>query len=93
MLSKMNFSDSKILKPCPFCGGDARFEELSHRISNIECVGWNYTIKCSKCGVKLPQTATLLMFMNNNGLPSITSSSEGIRNTLIDAWNQRKGDD
>lgn len=87
----MIFGDKSILKPCPFCGGDARFKKISYN-NYTQFIGWDYTIECSKCGVRFPQKATLSIYMNEDGLPSISSASEGNRNVLIDAWNKRKGD-
>lgn len=43
--------------------------------------------------VRQNNKATLSIYMNEDGLPSISSASEGNRNALIDAWNERKGDD
>ena len=40
------------LKPCPFCGGEAKFEEVTIEFNSGF---WDYggiVIKCSKCGVQ-----------------------------------------
>ena len=41
---------SEELKPCPFCGGEAKFVESRDSVipGKLEVVAWN--VQCSKCG-------------------------------------------
>lgn len=41
------------LKPCPFCGGKARFSTRAH-LSRYYLSGWEFSICCSKCNVVDP---------------------------------------
>lgn len=46
-----NFDELKaqiFLKPCPFCGGEAKIEELESRIDRFRAV-----IKCQRCGANI----------------------------------------
>ena len=37
-----------ILKPCPFCGGKADFEEIERYYSDI-----SWTVMCTQCGASI----------------------------------------
>jgi uncharacterized Zn finger protein len=39
------------LKPCPFCGGAAEFV-VEANFTRSSTRGWEFTIECSKCGVR-----------------------------------------
>lgn len=43
------------LKPCPFCGGKAKFFSKTN-ISRGITRGWEFGIYCSKCDVTTPKT-------------------------------------
>ncbi len=36
------------LKPCPFCGGEAKLESLRERVF-YSPVKWHFRLKCKKC--------------------------------------------
>ena len=46
------------LKPCPFCGGEATpvyCENGSQYTSNILYINKRGTVKCKRCGIRLPR--------------------------------------
>lgn len=74
------------LKPCPFCGGEAKFL--------IKCTsergvsrGYGFGIYCSKCGVTTAKTNYALEFrMGDNGEIEIATDE---RPLAAEAWNRR----
>ena len=47
-----------LLKPCPFCGGDATpvyCENGNQYTSNIVYLSKRGTIRCKRCGLQLPK--------------------------------------
>ena len=42
------------LRKCPFCGGEAKFVDISKSDSLCD-IGYRFTIQCSKCYIKLPR--------------------------------------
>lgn len=42
------------LKPCPFCGGEAKFFiTASSKTENL--FRWNFGLHCTKCGIETPK--------------------------------------
>lgn len=76
------------LKPCPFCGGEAEFDQTAYgRTTDHSSVSLQFEIRCKKCGATAP---------NAYGYISINLSSNGElniwhddKNPAIDAWNRR----
>lgn len=83
-------NDNK-LKPCPFCGGKARFKIKGYMSSNYSA-GFSCTIECSACGcTPIPKPHDLSLTMDENGEVKMTDASIVLRDNMILAWNQRAG--
>ena len=39
---------SEKLKPCPFCGGEAKIDRRCNEVQNF----WDFRVVCNKCSVK-----------------------------------------
>ena len=65
---------SKELKPCPFCGGEARF-----RIYDLKgyCGNYEYTIRCDNCNIQFRED-------------DVYQNEIIARQKVIDKWNTRK---
>lgn len=74
------------LLPCPFCGGEAKFETLENGASNYN-VNFEFTIRCSKCNCSLPESYNLKLSLEDKG--DINIKSEDIRKEALKAWNKR----
>jgi Lar family restriction alleviation protein len=75
------------LKPCPFCGGKASFEQRSYGTTSPDSVRLGFSIRCIKCGTFVPGA---------DGYIAINLSSIGElniwhddRKQAFDAWNRR----
>lgn len=54
------------LKPCPFCGGEARLERIPNR---------SFIVRCPKCGAKTPYwswSAAAIKTWNKRAQPTFT---------------------
>jgi len=74
------------LKPCPFCGGEAKVEELESQVDLFRAV-----IKCQCCGANLNWSQEF--YYRTKKLPSGTIlKTKRIPASLspFDAWNRRK---
>lgn len=77
------------LKPCPFCGGKARFIAKGVESGN-NTIGYNCVIECSKCGCSPYKKAhTLYVTLRENGEIELTEAGNIERKNLIFMWNQR----
>lgn len=76
------------LKPCPFCGGKAKFINRGNFSSNFSS-GFQYTIKCIDCDITLAQTEEMHFHLSDNGEPIMTEASKFNRERMINAWNRR----
>lgn len=77
------------LKPCPFCGGEAKYVVKCHSERGI-ARGWEFGIYCTKCGVTTPKTYYKLeVQLSGDGQISII---EDERCQAIEAWNKRVTD-
>lgn len=75
------------LKPCPFCGGKAYFEQRGYGTTDLGSVRLAFSIRCKKCGIFGP---------GSDGHIAINLSSTGELNVwhddrkqAIEAWNRR----
>ena len=81
---------NSILKPCPFCGGKAKFfctvikERTVHR-------GWLFRIVCTECKATLPKTDYEIEVKFNDDGEIKTVIDE--RPLAVEAWNRRAGDE
>ena len=73
------------LKPCPLCGGKAKFRTISNRSSHSN-VGFDFTIECVKCKTSSPKTYTIQFELGNNG--EIELILDG-REIALQGWNRR----
>lgn len=73
------------LKNCPFCGGAAAYTPvLSSARGSIR--GWEFCIKCTKCGVSTPKNYKVEAQINGAG-ELITVVDK--RYDAMEDWNQR----
>lgn len=78
------------LKKCPFCGGKASFSIKNDFSRNI-IKGYEFNIRCNKCGVTNPDREYRIEFrMNDSGEIEIVSDG---RKNAIEAWNKRYKED
>lgn len=82
------------LRPCPFCGGEAKFElsaAVKCQTERGNTKGWEFGICCTECSVKTPRTHYKLeVQLNDDGQISVI---EDERYKAIEAWNRRASDD
>lgn len=77
------------LKPCPFCGGKAKFVVKSTESGNGK-VGFGFAIQCSKCHLTHPNTVDAVrMSFNENGEIEIVDDGRGFAKS---EWNRRCND-
>lgn len=77
------------LKPCPFCGGQAKFFTKVNDAKNTS-IGWFFGIFCTECGVTTPKTSYYLEAkLTDSGELEITRDD---RSEAIEAWNRRPDD-
>lgn len=78
------------LKPCPFCGGKAKFLVKCHS-ERVISRGWNFGIYCTKCDVTSPKTDyNLEVQLDSSGEIKISVDE---RPLAIEAWNRRDDND
>lgn len=77
--------ENKALKPCPFCGGKAKFVTISNN-SNHLTVGFDFGIECEKCGVGTPKHYSLSLTLGESGAV-VPFRDE--RDIAVNEWNQR----
>ncbi len=79
---------SEELKPCPFCGGKAKFRPITSSIHGANR-GFLFRIECSGCGATLPKQYELeYIFTELGGLKAVVDERE----TAIKSWNRRAND-
>ena len=78
------------LKPCPFCGGKAIFSIISNVSTHTE-IGYEYTIKCSKCGCSPFKEITKInvCMSEKDGSLYATSETQVRQQELVKVWNTR----
>ena len=74
------------LKPCPFCGSEAKMEEYSKRYENGEFMA-SYRVSCEKCRIYFDFESR---FMLKNGQPEFLQNGY---EKVIEVWNRRAGND
>lgn len=73
------------LKKCPFCGGNAQFTLISVGHEGYHAI-WNFQVRCSKCGARVPLLHKLEIGINTDGyLAHIVDE----RDDAIKEWNRR----
>lgn len=71
-------SDKMVLKPCPFCGGEAHMETRQSAITFSDGAYIGFGVMCDECSA-------------TSGLYFAEKPEVGIRQAA-DAWNRRAGD-
>lgn len=74
------------LKPCPFCGGTAKFLIKCFSERGITR-GWQFGIYCSKCEITTPKTNYQVEVQLNEFGDIVTTNDE--RDKAIETWNRR----
>ncbi len=77
--------EDRKLKSCPFCGGRAVFRTFSNSSSH-HCVGFDFDIECSDCGMTFPKRFKVRFSMNDCG--EINSLNDE-RERAAEQWNSR----
>jgi Lar family restriction alleviation protein len=76
------------LRPCPFCGGKARFTVRTYDRTSKN-IGFCFNIECLSCGVHFPSDYIVRICMNASGEIDIR---EDERQKAIDMWNGVKNE-
>ena len=74
------------LKPCPFCGGNAKIEYSL--MPGLHEAFYNITIKCTKCYMSAKDYAVIYHDAETEPPELILE----MRDRLIDKWNRRVND-
>lgn len=74
---------SEELKPCPFCGGEAKIKAV-----NQKSYGLTIWCQCKKCGVKTEEYCPI-----TNNEDTTLDSIEKCKNTVLEQWNRRVNDE
>lgn len=74
------------LKPCPFCGGQARFKTITY---GEDCSGvhFNFEIRCKECEVGIPKAYALRLTLETDGEIVLLIDERSI---AIEEWNNRQ---
>lgn len=73
------------LKPCPFCGGEARMVCTS-TVHENELLSKIFIIMCDKCGLRSPNPFRVFVRIADDGA-SMYDDSE--RDKAVEVWNRR----
>ena len=76
------------LRPCPFCGGEAKFHVISYKSSH-HGVGFAFNILCKECGTRCQKFYEMELSLDRYG--ELKTLCDG-REEAAAAWNQRAGD-
>lgn len=75
------------LKPCPFCGGKAIFQTRSTIHSSFYGPGYEFRIKCSKCGMSSGKNEYMIsMYFDEDGNVGFRIDQ---REEAAQEWNRR----
>ena len=75
------------LKPCPFCGGKAIFKTYATMNHSFYGPGYEFHIKCSKCGTSFPRDNYIItMYMDEDGNAGYRVDG---REEAAQEWNRR----
>ena len=77
--------ENRELKPCPFCGGEAKITKSGYGHSK-DYYSADYRIGCERCGFDFKATS---YFGVKDGVPFV--SVDGYEQ-IVDKWNRRAND-
>ena len=75
------------LKPCPFCGEKAQFEQRGYGTTDLASVRLGFSVRCKKCGAYAPHADGHISI--NLSVTGELNIWEDDRNKAIEAWNRR----
>jgi hypothetical protein len=76
------------LKPCPFCGGEAKVWNSRVSVENQEIIYTIWRLSCTGCGCSIPSEESTYKFTENG---DIVLGNDGW-GKIVDAWNRRVTD-
>ena len=77
------------LKPCPFCGSEAKFAAKGYTSSNYT-VGFSCVIECTKCGcTPFSKNIDITITLLKNGEVEPTDAGKVNIENMIYIWNRR----
>ena len=79
-------NDPGKLKPCPICGGEAKFQIHSNIKMGGDGLGWSYTVVCKTCRLKIDNLYETHVKMNSDGELEFVRDD---RRDIISTWNRR----
>ena len=79
-------NDPGKLKPCPICGGEAKFQIHSNIKMGGDGLGWSYTVVCKTCRLKIYNIYETHVKMNSDGELEFVRDD---RRDIISTWNRR----
>lgn len=80
----------KELKPCPFCGSEAKLMRYNMELLNRKLLIEEFAVKCTKCGASTVKYESVTKYHQDGGDKQIIC--DGMQEA-IDAWNQRSYDE
>ena len=74
------------LKPCPFCGGKAKFSVDHAMGTDVKDTKFTFKIQCDKCEVSSPRLYSVICRIDNEG--NFVALSDERQKAIAD-WNRR----
>lgn len=75
------------LKPCPFCGGKAEFDQIARGTADNFSAKLDFEIRCKKCGATAPDAyGYIAINLSSNGELNVWHDD---KSKAIAAWNRR----
>lgn len=79
------------IKPCPFCGNDAKIVQTGYGTESPNSAKLSFRIECVKCSATAPEASGYISInLSNSGRLNIWHDD---RESAIEAWNRRASDD
>lgn len=74
------------LKPCPFCGGEARLVQIRCGTTNYDSCELSFKIKCVNCSATIPEADGYIAIKLSDGELNLWHDD---RPNAIESWNKR----